>query len=60
MFCSVLAFSKYTDDERVMINDEDMLYFGVKELCFSTRWNQQFALIRTEETLDWSLPKANR
>ena len=54
------AFSKYTDDERVMINDQDMLYFGVKELCDSTRWNQQFSLIRTEETLDWALPKANR
>jgi len=43
-----------------MINDQDMLYFGVKELCDSTRWNQQFSLIRTEETLDWALPKANR
>lgn len=55
------ALSKYTsDDERVMIIDQDMLYFGVKELCDSTRWNQQYSLIRTEETLDWALPKANR
>ena len=54
-------FPKYTsDDERVMIIDQDMLYFGVKELCDSTRWNQQYSLIRTEETLDWALPKANR
>lgn len=37
-----------------------MLYFGVKELCDSTKWNQQYALIRNEETFDSALPKANR
>ena len=58
VFFSVV--SKYIDDERIVINDQEMLYFGIKELCDSTRWNQQYALIRSEETFDSALPKANR
>lgn len=37
-----------------------MIYFGIKDFCESTRWNQQFALIRHEETFDVTVPKANR
>lgn len=51
---------KNMDEKCIMINDEDMIYFGTKEFCESTRWNQQYALIRHEETFDIAVPKANR
>ena len=56
----ILLGSKNADDKCVTITDHDMVYFGIKEFCDSTRWNQQFALIRHEETFDIAVPKANR
>ncbi|XP_057314871.1 GREB1-like protein isoform X2 [Hydractinia symbiolongicarpus] len=54
------AVMKNMDEKCIMINDQDMIYFGTKEFCESTRWNQQYALIRHEETFDIAVPKANR
>lgn len=43
-----------------MINDKDMIYFGMKDYCESTQWNEQYALLRHEETFDITIPNANR
>ena len=37
-----------------------MIYFGMKDYCESTQWNEQYALLRHEETFDITIPNANR
>lgn len=56
----ISATSKFGDEKCVMINDKDMIYFGMKDYCESTQWNEQYALLRHEETFDITIPNANR
>eukprot|EP00794_Sanderia_malayensis_P004602 gene4602-5207_t len=52
--------SNLLDDKCVKVNDLDMLYFGIKEYTHSTRWYQQYPLIRHEETFDRIVTRASR
>eukprot|EP00795_Rhopilema_esculentum_P007430 gene7430-13192_t len=48
------------ENKYIKVNDQEMIYFGIKEYADSAKWCQQYPLIRHEETFDLCVPRANR
>jgi len=50
----------FLDSKYSKVNDQPMIYFGIKEYAESSSWFKQYPLIRHEETFDLCVPRANR